>query len=67
MCGSGVTRQVREFEAREGRARLLVIGCTGHAGVLDHDAAAAAAGQDHIFGKPLPKDFGEQVVKLLRA
>ena len=65
-----MTRQYREIEARctadykTTAQRLLIVGCSGSAGVDGHDEAARAAGQDLVLGKPLPT--AAQLSKLLR-
>ena len=70
LKGTDVTRRYREIEARHpadngGTQRLVIVGCSGSAGVDRHDEAACAAGQDFVLGKPMPT--AQQVVKLLEA
>ena len=62
LKGTDVTRMVREREhaaaggTSDGPPRrvLVIIGCTGFAGE-EHNVMAREAGQDHVWGKPLPE------------
>ena len=50
--------------------RLIIVGCSGNAGSNSgHDVRAAAAGQDAVWGKPLPtqQSMQRQIGELLRA
>ena len=58
MGGVELTRNVRDHEAavreRGGpQHRVVIVGHTGHAGP-QHNAVAIEAGQDFVWGKPLP-------------
>ena len=48
-------------------SRMLVIGCTGNAGTLEHDSMALDAGQDLIWPKPAPTkaEMRRDICKLL--
>ena len=61
ITGTDVSRAVRRANDR-----ILLIGCTSNAGDPHHEAAARSAGQDAVFGKPLPAHFGSVVTELLR-
>jgi signal transduction histidine kinase/CheY-like chemotaxis protein len=68
LCGTEVTRRYRELEARQALAspkahNLLVVGCSGSAGVDRYDETAFRAGQDLVLSKPTPT--AAQMAKLL--
>jgi len=54
MLGSDVTRNVRQWEAEDAqRKKCIIIGCT-HTVTDEARATSIAAGQDLVWGKPLP-------------
>ena len=70
LTGMEVTRRYREIEASctvdnsTTAQRLVIVGCSGSAGIDGHNQAAHKAGQDLVFGKPLPT--AAQMSKLLQ-
>ena len=46
---------------------MLVVGCTGNADTDELMARSKEVGQDACLGKPLPANFKETVLELLRS
>merc|ERR1712086_1060366 len=63
LKGLDVTRQYRQLEADRAATPALIVGVTGNADIDGHTEKALAAGQDLVFGKPIPSS--EQITKLI--
>ena len=76
LTGTELTRQWREIEHRRAQTtalhpekRVIIIGVTGNSDGRNFNEQAAAAGQDAVWGKPLPShaSMRQELSQLLRA